>query len=119
MERLTEYKTYNGQFCKRLFDFLSIMFTAQGRLLLGDNNGVIKPARGKPSLRNHREFETYLGRYGGLMLYLKEMDETMYGKLCAVCFFSFSSLKSNESHIDVNSRHRRISLRRASYTWLR
>ena len=84
MERLSEYKTYNGQFCKRLFDFLSIMFTAQSRLLLGDNNGVIKPARGKPSLRNHRDFETYLGRYAGLMLYLKEMDETVYGKLCAV-----------------------------------
>lgn len=65
----------------------------RGRLLLGDNNGVIKPARGKPSLRNHREFETYLGRYGGLMLYLKEMDETMYGKLCAVCFFIFISEK--------------------------
>ena len=29
MERLSEYKTYNSQFCKRIFDYLSIMFTAQ------------------------------------------------------------------------------------------
>jgi hypothetical protein len=29
MEMLNEYKTYNTQFCKRLFDFLSIAFVAQ------------------------------------------------------------------------------------------
>ena len=29
MERLDEYRTYNAQFCKRLYDFLSIMCTAQ------------------------------------------------------------------------------------------
>ena len=29
MERLSEYRTYNSQFCKRIFDYLSIMFTAQ------------------------------------------------------------------------------------------
>jgi exocyst complex component 1 len=29
MERLNEYRTYNTQFCKRMFDFLSIMFVAQ------------------------------------------------------------------------------------------
>ena len=28
--------------------------------------------------------ESYLGRYAGLLLYLKEMDETMYSKFCAV-----------------------------------
>jgi len=29
MERLDEYKTHNSQFCKRIFDFLSIMVVAQ------------------------------------------------------------------------------------------
>ena len=29
MERLSEYRTYNSQFCKRIYDYLSIMFTAQ------------------------------------------------------------------------------------------
>lgn len=34
MERLEEYRTYNAQFCKRLYDFLSIMCTAQVSTLL-------------------------------------------------------------------------------------
>lgn len=34
MERLDEYKKYNAQFCKRILDYLSIMFTAQVRTLL-------------------------------------------------------------------------------------
>jgi len=29
MERLDEYKTYNAQFCKRIFDYLSIMIVVQ------------------------------------------------------------------------------------------
>lgn len=33
---------------------------------------------------NHKSMETYLGRYSGLLLYLKEMDEAVYAKLCAV-----------------------------------
>jgi hypothetical protein len=34
MERLGEYRTHNGQFCKRLLDFLSIMFKFQVRRFL-------------------------------------------------------------------------------------
>ncbi|KAI0085410.1 exocyst complex component Sec3-domain-containing protein [Irpex rosettiformis] len=96
MERLEEYRTYNTQFCKRLYDFLSIMFTAQSKLLLGDNNGISKPGRGKPSIGDHKLLESYLGRYAGLMLYLKEMDENMYGKLCAAYFSTASSLHSTQ-----------------------
>jgi len=33
--------------------------------------------------------EQYLGRYSGLILYLKEMDEVSYAKLCAVCIILF------------------------------
>lgn len=29
MERLQEYRTHNAQFCRRIHDFLTIMFTAQ------------------------------------------------------------------------------------------
>jgi hypothetical protein len=29
MERLEEYRTHNAQFCKRLFEYSCIMFTAQ------------------------------------------------------------------------------------------
>lgn len=31
MERLEEYRTHNIQFCKRLYDYLCIMFTTQVR----------------------------------------------------------------------------------------
>ncbi|KAI8990472.1 exocyst complex component Sec3-domain-containing protein [Trametes punicea] len=92
MERLDEYRKYNAQFCKRILDFLSIMFTAQSKLLLGDNNGIIKSPRGRPVIKDHKTFETYLERYQGLLLYLKEMDESAYAKLCAAYFSAVSEL---------------------------
>ena len=53
-------------------------------MLLGDDNGVVKASRNRIIIKDHRNFETYLERYRGLLLYLKEMDEQTYGKLCAV-----------------------------------
>ncbi|OSD03282.1 hypothetical protein PYCCODRAFT_1434698 [Trametes coccinea BRFM310] len=92
MERLDEYRKYNAQFCKRLLDFLSIMFTAQGKLLLGDSNGIVRTQRGRPAIKDHRNLETFLERYRGLLLYLKEMDESAYAKLCAAYFSAVSEL---------------------------
>ncbi|CAL1695070.1 unnamed protein product [Somion occarium] len=92
MERLEEYRTHNAQFCKRLYDFLSISFTARSKLLLGESNGVIKSTRGRPSLQDHLELEKILGRYSGLMLYLKELDESIYAKICAAYFTASSEL---------------------------
>ncbi|KAJ3870293.1 exocyst complex component Sec3-domain-containing protein [Lentinula novae-zelandiae] len=92
MERLQEYRTHNAQFCKRIFDYLTIMFTAQSKMLLGDFDGVKKDRNGKPMIVPHTEFEEYAGRYSGLLLYLKEMDEAVYGKLCAAYFSAASSL---------------------------
>lgn len=86
MERLEEYRTHNSQFCKRILDFMTIMFTAQSNMLLGDNTGVAPIGdNGRLAIVNHQQIETYLGRYCGLMLYLKEMDESKYSKVCAVC----------------------------------
>ncbi|KAI3622586.1 exocyst protein [Moniliophthora roreri] len=97
MERLSEYRTHNSQFCKRIFDFLSIMFTAQSKLLLGDNNGLTPgSAKSKPTILLHKDWEAYLGRYSGLMLYLKEMDEGVYGKLCAAYFSAASELHGTQ-----------------------
>jgi hypothetical protein len=54
-------------------------------MILDDNDGLTKPSNnGRPSILNHLDMEQYLGRYAGLMLYLKEMDEGVYAKLCAV-----------------------------------
>ncbi|KAI0375209.1 hypothetical protein BV20DRAFT_960301 [Pilatotrama ljubarskyi] len=96
MERLDEYKKYNAQFCKRILDYLSIMFTAQGKMLLGESNGVVKSQRGRPALKDHKALETYLDRYRGLLLYLKEMDESAYAKLCAAYFSAVSELHSTQ-----------------------
>ena len=55
-------------------------------MLLGDNGGIIAgTGRARPVMIQHREMESYLGRYAGLIIYLKEMDENIYAKLCAVC----------------------------------
>ncbi|KAF8898913.1 exocyst complex component Sec3-domain-containing protein [Infundibulicybe gibba] len=97
MERLQEYRTHNAQFCKRIHDFLSIMFTAQSKILLGDTNGVVKASnKARPIVVEHQEIENYLGRYAGLMLYLKEMDEGIYGKLCAAYFSAASELHGTQ-----------------------
>ncbi|TDL28196.1 hypothetical protein BD410DRAFT_350073 [Rickenella mellea] len=97
MERLDEYRTHNGQFCKRMLDFLSIMFTAQSNMLLGNNNGVLGLGEKiRPSIVNHQQLESYLGRYSGLMLYLKEMDESRYSKVCATYFSAASELHSTQ-----------------------
>ncbi|TFK56552.1 hypothetical protein OE88DRAFT_1649908 [Heliocybe sulcata] len=99
MERLDEYRTHNAQFCKRIFDYLSIMFIAQSKMLLGDTDGVAKDTgrgRGRPVIINHQDMERYLGRYSGLILYLKEMDENIYAKLCATYFSASSELHSKQ-----------------------
>lgn len=57
-------------------------------MLLGDNNGVTKStSRRRASMTDHKMLEKYLGRYSGLILYLKEMDEAVYAKICAVGAF--------------------------------
>lgn len=82
-------------------------------MLLGDNNGVQKNSRGKPVMVDHKPLETYLGRYGGLMLYLKEMDETTYGKLCAVGQLLASA------HHSINAFDRPTSLLQVVYIALK
>ncbi|XP_006453994.1 hypothetical protein AGABI2DRAFT_61670 [Agaricus bisporus var. bisporus H97] len=97
MERLQEYRTHNAQFCRRIHDFLTIMFTAQAKLLLGETNGLTKPKRGsRQTIIQHQDIEEYLGRYCGLMLYVKEMDEAVYGRLCAAYFSASSELHGTQ-----------------------
>ncbi|PCH33938.1 hypothetical protein WOLCODRAFT_135407 [Wolfiporia cocos MD-104 SS10] len=92
MERLDEYRSHNSHFCKRLLDYLSIMVSAQSKMTLGDNDGIVKSSKGRPSLKDHSKMEDYLSRYSGLILYVKEMDEGIYAKLCAAYFSAASSL---------------------------
>lgn len=45
----------------------------------------------KPEIISHSELQAYLGRYSGLMLYLREMDELVYGRICGVMIFIIST----------------------------
>lgn len=45
---------------------------------------------------DHRNMEDALGRYSGLILYLKEMDEDRFSKLCAVYFSTASDLHGKQ-----------------------
>ncbi|KAL0951427.1 hypothetical protein HGRIS_008119 [Hohenbuehelia grisea] len=96
-ERIEDYTTHNAQFCKRLFDFISLMFVAQSKMVLGDHSGVTRSEkRGRSTLDSHKGMEDYLGRYAGLLLYLKEMNEATYGRLCAAYFSAVSELHSTQ-----------------------
>jgi exocyst complex component 1 len=53
-------------------------------MLLSGNDGVLAAPGRRPVMAQHQEMESYLGRYTGLIIYLKEMDESIYAKLCAV-----------------------------------
>lgn len=68
--------------------------------------------KGRPVTVDHKEFETYLGRYSGLMLYLKEMDESIYGRLCAASHTTCRWLIRPYSY-SGHTRH--TFLRQASY----
>jgi len=61
------------------------MIFLKSTLILGDSNGLLKPGgRGGAEIKIHKDLENHLDRYSGLILYMKEMDEVTYGKLCAV-----------------------------------
>ncbi|KAG1715987.1 hypothetical protein ID866_1152 [Astraeus odoratus] len=69
----------------------------QAKIILESNNGVNRASiRSRPTIVDHQSMETYLGRYAGLVLYLKEMDETVYSKLCGVYFSAASDLHSKQ-----------------------
>ncbi|CAE6462215.1 unnamed protein product [Rhizoctonia solani] len=95
IERLAEYKTYNQQFCIRILEFLGIMFGYQSEQLL-DYAEKAKQSRTQPVLHPHTPMEKYLSKYTGLMLYLREMDESRYSKVCATYFSTASDLHNKE-----------------------
>jgi hypothetical protein len=85
--------------------------------LLGETNGLTKLKRGsRQTVIQHQGVEEYLGRYCGLMLYIKEMDEAVYGRLCAVSHGCLHLIFFDHyaDRMSFNSSH--ISLPQASYT---
>jgi hypothetical protein len=49
---------------------------------VGGKSHVI--SKTNPKLPPHSELEDYLGRYAGLMLFVKEIEDQRYQQICAV-----------------------------------
>ncbi|GAA5999358.1 uncharacterized protein JCM10292_001230 [Rhodotorula paludigena] len=94
-ERVGEYRAKAQQFSKRIFDFLSIMFKFQVDQLLNPKEPGAAP-RDKGKLPSHAAMEDYLGRYCGLMLFVKEIDQTRYQHICTAYFTAMSDLHRQE-----------------------
>ncbi|BGP14101.1 hypothetical protein JCM10213_002398 [Rhodosporidiobolus nylandii] len=92
-ERVGEYRAKASQFCKRVFDFLSIMFKFQVDQLLNPKDAASRP---KGQLPSHSVMEDFLGRYCGLMLFVKEIDGARYGQICSAYFTAMSDLHRQE-----------------------
>ncbi|BGP46275.1 hypothetical protein JCM10450v2_002117 [Rhodotorula kratochvilovae] len=96
-ERVVEYRAKAQQFSKRVFDFLSIMFKFQVDQLLNPKDAAAAAAgREKGRLRSHAAMEDFLGRYCGLMLFVKEIDQQRYQLICSAYFTAMSDLHRQE-----------------------
>ncbi|KAJ8295628.1 Exocyst complex component 1 [Rhodotorula toruloides] len=93
-ERVGEYRAKASQFSKRVFDFLSIMFKFQVDQVLNPKDPSARPAKG--TLPSHSGLEDFLGRYCGLMLFIKEIDQQRYQQICSAYFTAMSDLYRRE-----------------------
>ncbi|KAH9818614.1 exocyst complex component Sec3-domain-containing protein [Melampsora americana] len=89
-----EYKRDAKQFCKRVYEFLAVMFKYESEKFLKDSNNETIIA--SLSLPSHEPLEKYLGTYCGLTLFMKELDEARYQQLCAAYFATFSDMHKKE-----------------------
>lgn len=104
-ERVGEYRAKAQQFSKRVFDFLSIMFKFQVDQVLNPKDAGAA-ARDKSRLKSHAAMEDFLGRYCGLMLFVKEIDQQRYQLICSVrpCGSSRSSSGSSRVALERPAR---------------
>ncbi|GAA5862901.1 hypothetical protein JCM3774_006681 [Rhodotorula dairenensis] len=93
-ERVGEYHAKASQFAKRVFDFLTVMFKYQVDQVLNPKNPAEKAPPG--TLPRHDKMEDFLGRYCGLMLFIKETDQARYQQICSAYFSAMSELHRRE-----------------------
>nr|XP_019014642.1 exocyst protein [Kwoniella pini CBS 10737]OCF53423.1 exocyst protein [Kwoniella pini CBS 10737] len=91
--RMQEYRENSSQFCKRIADYLDVTFKYQSDSTLSDYR---KTAKKTMTLSPHRSMGEYLMTYEGLILYVKEMDEERYQKLCSNYMSTASQLHQSE-----------------------
>ncbi|EFP78831.2 hypothetical protein PGT21_032207 [Puccinia graminis f. sp. tritici] len=93
-DKVEQYKRNAQQFCKRVYEFLIVMFKYQAGLILNDKNNI--KSRNELKLPSHSSMEKYLERYCGLTLFTKEIDAVRYQQLCASYFTTASELHKTE-----------------------
>ncbi|PLW50744.1 hypothetical protein PCASD_00689 [Puccinia coronata f. sp. avenae] len=93
-DKVEQYKRNAQQFCKRVYEFLIVMFKYQAGLILNDKNSV--KLKNEFKLPSHSSMEKYLERYCGLTLFTKEIDAVRYQQLCASYFTTVSELHKTE-----------------------
>ncbi|WWC58251.1 uncharacterized protein I303_100789 [Kwoniella dejecticola CBS 10117] len=91
--RMQEYRENSSQFCKRVADYLDVTFKYQSDSTLSEYR---KSAKKTMTLSPHRSMGEYLMTYEGLILYVKEMDEERYQKLCSNYMSTSSQLHQSE-----------------------
>jgi archaellum component FlaC len=84
IHRLREYQDASAQFCKRLIDYLEITFQHQSDQALSNFKKAKRTSQSGGMLQPHTSMGEYLMMYEGLVLYIKEMDEVRYQRLCSV-----------------------------------
>lgn len=87
IHRLREYQDASAQFCKRLIDYLEITFQHQSDQALSNFKKTKRSSNGG-MLQPHTSMGEFLMMYEGLVLYVKEMDEVRYQRLCSVSHYA-------------------------------
>ncbi|KIR55087.1 exocyst protein [Cryptococcus gattii Ru294] len=91
--RMQEYREQSSKFCKRMSDYLDITFQYQADSTLADFRKNFKKTM---ALESHQKMCEKLMIYTGLVLYIKEMDDARYQKLCSDYMSRVSQLHQSE-----------------------
>ncbi|KAN0060684.1 hypothetical protein ACQY0O_007342 [Thecaphora frezii] len=89
-ERLAEHESVSSRFCKRVMDYLNVTFNVEIQRLLNDPVRQQALAPPLPSLPDHASMEDALGRYCGILLYMKEVSPQNFSRVSASYFASAS-----------------------------
>lgn len=95
-ERLAEHEATSARFCKRVLDYLNVTFNVETQRLLSDPARTRALAPPNPSLEDHGSMEMVLGRYCGLLLYMKEVSPQNFSRVSAAYFATVSDCYKTE-----------------------
>ncbi|KAL7418847.1 hypothetical protein Q5752_006531 [Cryptotrichosporon argae] len=91
--RMQEYESSSAQFCRRVVDYLDVAFKSQVDTTFAEYRQTIKQTL---ALAPHTTMGEHLMTYEGFVLFVKEMDEDSYQRLCMNYIAAASQLHSNE-----------------------